>query len=114
MKKLLLATILATLSFSAAADQCYLLDKADAEKGVQVLSKSTTAYKLCEPCGETTPEKIQIADVKMVDANYNGWFEVQVNGEGVDLAYIFDHYGKNVALQTNCYATDVSASIGVQ
>ena len=50
----------------------------------------------------------------MVDANYNGWFEVQMNGESVDLAYIFDHYGKNVALQTNCYATDVSASIGVQ
>jgi hypothetical protein len=46
MKKLMIATILATLSFSAAADQCHLLDKADAEIGVEVLSRSTTAYKL--------------------------------------------------------------------
>ncbi len=114
MKRMFITAILTMLSFSAMADQCQLLDKADAERGAQILSQGTVAYKLCEPCGETTPEKIEITTVEAVDARYQGLYEVLVNGKWVDLAYIYDAQGQNVALQTNCQAQDVSSTIAVQ
>ncbi|TNE99146.1 MAG: hypothetical protein EP326_08590 [Deltaproteobacteria bacterium] len=114
MKKMIFATIFAALSFSAMADQCQLLDKADAERGAQILSQSSVAFDFCEPCGDTAPQKMEIQTVEAVKSNYRDYYEVRVNGRAVDLAYTFDAQGQNVALQTSCSASDVSASIEVQ
>lgn len=70
-------------------------------------------YKLCEPCGETTPQPTTIAALAMETVNYQNFWQVKVNDEGIDLAYVFVDSGIdgnfiNLAAVADCSATRVS------
>ena len=64
MKKTIISIVALTLSYSAFADQCAFLKPAQALSAVQLLQGTSTAYYLCEPCGELTPKKININTVE--------------------------------------------------
>ena len=46
----------AVLCFPALADQCSYVTKEQAIRAISRLNLNQTIYKLCEPCGEKTPQ----------------------------------------------------------
>ena len=97
----------------AIADQCAYISK---EQGITALSRldiDQTIYKLCEPCGDesTSPTVIQNLSLEKVD--YQDYWQITVNGEGIDLAYVFVDSGienqiLNLAAIADCPAVKVS------
>lgn len=79
---------LALAATPAWADQCSWNSKPVAEKALTYLKVGSIAQEFCRPCSDKMAKKITIAtaESKQVDTNY---YQVQLNGEGVDLAYIF-------------------------
>ena len=72
-----------------------------------------TIYKLCEPCGETTPTPIIIESLSAGSVGYEDYWQVEVNDSGVDLAYIFIDSGLgnqpiNLAAVSGCPASSIS------
>ena len=109
----LISTILlfSFLSESASADQCAWITLKQANKALQLLKQGQVIRHFCEPCGEKTwtEEKIvSVASKPEDDKNLS----IQVNGKGIDLAYIFIETSpgrwENLASLTGCPTTDVS------
>ena len=91
MRTVLLA--FAVLALSAAAplpfDQQAYVSQRDAEAGAALLGAAGTAFAFCEPCGDTEPTQLYF---DYADARYTGYesfFQVHLDGQGVDLAYTF-------------------------
>jgi hypothetical protein len=110
MKKLALSMMILMSGSMAFADQCAYVSQDTAKKALKMIVESNTIQTLCEPCGET---KAQTLDVKAIGANdvsYQGFWQVSVNNKGVDLAYTFVN-GLNVAQLVGCPTEGVSPSI---
>jgi hypothetical protein len=110
MRVLALALALAALPTIARADQCALNNGAIAEAAAKLVTPGSRVLEFCEPCGDRAPGKP--FEVKKV-AVRNG--ELLVNGNAVDLAYLFVEASKtefkNVGVATACGASRVSAWI---
>ncbi len=113
MKNLILLSIALLVSTTAFADQCAYITKKQAQVAVSKLALSNSIIELCEPCGEITPVKKEITSLGYAHTGYENYFEVKVNGKGIDLAYTYTNLGINMALLSACKATDVSAVINV-
>jgi len=95
------ATLLATIALAIAipvtafADQYAWNDRAVAIKGAAILKKGLRIIEYCEPCKgghRNKPVKISTkTTVRRAHTRYTAanFYEVVVNGEAVDLAYIF-------------------------
>ena len=94
-----------TLSFSCIADQAAYIDKADAEQAKYLLDQASAVKSYCAPCGDQVATMISVQTVEVVFTNYENYWEVQINGEGIDLAYTYllmgDNRWKNVAMELN-------------
>lgn len=111
-----LATILCT---SALADQCAYITKEQAQTAVSRLSLDLTIYSLCEPCGDKIPQPMTIESLGIETVDYQDYWQVKVNNEGIDLAYIYVNSGVdgnflNLAAVANCQATQVSPILSPQ
>lgn len=98
---------------SAKADQCAYITKEQASKALSTLNLSQIIYFLCEPCGEVMPTSSLIESLAMETVNYQEYWQVKINGKGIDLAYTFVEAGidnklLNLAAIANCEATGVS------
>jgi hypothetical protein len=98
---------------SARADQCAYITKEQASKALSRLDLSQTIYFLCEPCGEIKPTLTTIKSLTMETVGYQEYWQVKVNGKGIDLAYTFVEAGidnklLNLAAIANCNATGIS------
>jgi hypothetical protein len=98
---------------SAKADQCAYITKEQASKALSSLNLSQTIYFLCEPCGEIRPTSSLIESLSIETVGYQEYWQVTINGKGIDLAYTFvdagiDNKLINLAAIANCTATDVS------
>ncbi|MDR0736069.1 MAG: hypothetical protein LBF51_04425 [Zoogloeaceae bacterium] len=102
---LLLAAIL--ICRPAFADQAMCLDEDTAESAATLLRAHGSYLDYCEPCG-AKPEVIPVQDVIVgQDCDY----EVYVNGESIDLAYVFvkeDGIWVNVAKELGLEVEGVS------
>jgi hypothetical protein len=119
----LVLAVTATAS-TASADQCAYITKdqaATAARIVRDLNKYVVAY-FCKPCGdkETKKDAVKTIEVKRVDSQYldGEYYELQINGEGVDLAYTYvplrgDSF-RNLAMAARCPAQDVPEFITVK
>jgi hypothetical protein len=101
------------LSLSALADQCSYISKEQALKAIARLDIDQNLYFLCEPCGEKIPQLTKINHLSMEKVDYEDLWQIQVNNEGIDLAYVFVDYGVennfvNLAAIANCPAQSVS------
>lgn len=97
----------------ALADQCAYITKAQALTAVFRLNAGQTIYQLCEPCGETAATPVAIESLAISTVGYQDFWQVKINEEGIDLAYVFVESGIdnrliNLAAIAGCPATKVS------
>ncbi|MEA5535127.1 hypothetical protein [Crocosphaera sp. XPORK-15E] len=116
--KIVTLSILSTLliSHSAYADQCSYVEKEQALKAVSFLSLNQQIYLFCEPCGEKVPRSVTIESVAAGTVGYQDFWQVSINGKGVDLAYTYvpsslEQKPINLAALSGCSAGDVSPFI---
>lgn len=116
MRSILLALLIApSLAF---ADQCAYLDAATAERAVKLLTPGMSWVPWCEPCGEAAPGPARtVREVEAKPVPDSPYVEVSVDGQPVDLAYVFvqDRAPKptyrNLAVLAKCPVQGVSKSI---
>jgi hypothetical protein len=102
------------LAPAARADQCSYITKAQAVAAFERLSIGKTIYEFCELCGDKNPKPVVINSLAISNTKTPGYWQVMVNGKGIDLAYTYIDYGSNksdgrrvnLALVANCLATD--------
>ena len=102
------ATVLFVTSVGL-ADQAAWISKKDAEAGAALIAVGSELRDYCQPCGETayTPRKVANVTVGQPDPSY---WEVRVNGQGVDLAYEYvlsNGHWKNIAMMIGLKVTGV-------
>lgn len=90
-------------SMTAFADQAAYITKAEAEKAVALLKGKKQIKHHCAPCDDKSIETEDIQTVEISKTGYQDYWEVKVNGKGVDLAYIYletkKGKWKNVAIE---------------
>lgn len=107
------AAILLTLFTGAAlADQAAYITKEQADKAVAFLKDKAEIRHYCAPCSDKGDRVEKITTVEAVKVDYQHYWEVRVNGKGVDLAYIYyrpdgDDDWKNVAKKLKIKVKDV-------
>ena len=97
----------------ALADRCAYISK---QQGITALSRldiDQTIYKLCEPCGDENARSTLIQDLSLEKVDYQDYWQIMVNGEGIDLAYVFvdsriENHIVNLAAIADCPAVKVS------
>lgn len=112
MKKVFTAIALAVLIVTTVlADQAAWITKEQAEKAAAFLKDKKEIRHYCAPCDDKGDkvEAINTVDTaKIQDENY---WEVRVNGQGTDLAYVYfktkDGKWKNLAKETGVKVKDV-------
>ncbi|MCL2182097.1 MAG: hypothetical protein FWB85_01330 [Chitinispirillia bacterium] len=101
----------------AGADQCAVVDEAQAAKAQAILAERPMVLHYCEPCGEKEPGAPYAVDTVGVAVHGEGKREISINGKKADFAYIFVRVeaGKydNMALLIGCPAKDVSQTLAV-
>lgn len=113
MLKKFIAAIILGLMFSLAvfADQAAYVTKEQAEKAAALLKDKTEIKHFCAPCDDKSVTAEAIETVEAADAGYENYWEVKVNGKGVDLAYVYfqtkDGKWKNVAKELDIDVEDV-------
>jgi hypothetical protein len=118
MKVALLLVSAALLSARPArADQCEWLDDASiARRAARELASHPEFVAFCEPCGDAAPGVPQRAN-KVSVRNVQDHTEVEIDGETVDLAYIYlrtsDRQYRNLAMLAGCATTGVSPRLRV-
>jgi hypothetical protein len=115
MKRLFFIGFLFFLTLTAAhADQFAYIRPETARQAVELLAKEKQVYLFCESCNESTGQLVKIDRLEAVDVNYEGFHEVQINGQGIDLAYTYvmrKGRWKNAAVELGLKPTGVSAEI---
>ncbi|MEL6930839.1 MAG: hypothetical protein AAFO95_19730 [Cyanobacteria bacterium J06600_6] len=104
------------LTTPAWADQCSYVSKEQAINAIARLNLNDKIYFLCELCGEDVPESAQIKSLSMKTVDYEDYWQVEINGEGIDLAYVFADSGiesnfANLAMLADCPAEGVSSTL---
>lgn len=107
-----------SVSTVARADQCAWVSKATADAALKYLQPHAAYATLCEPCGEKGPTYTAVDKGAVVRATPSeGLYEVVVDGNPVDLAYVYvvrkpeDKKLGNLAFLVDCPTTGVSKTI---
>ena len=112
IKKILTVSLVAAfLVVTALADQAAWITQAQAEKAAAFLKDKKEIRHYCAPCNDKG-DKVEAIDTvdaaKVKDENY---WEVRINGEGIDLAYVYfktkDGKWKNLAKELDIKVKDV-------
>ena len=94
------------------ADQAAYITEKEAKNAVKLLKDEKVLIHFCEPCGDTAQEAVVIETIEAVKTGYQEYWEVKVNGKGIDLAYIYYQRKKNkwmnVAMKLKIDVSDVS------
>jgi hypothetical protein len=101
------------IALPALADQCAYVTKEQALSAVSHINLGDTIYELCEPCGDTQPTAVEVRSVAVRTVDYENFWEVAINNNGIDLAYVFieskiDSLPINLAAVSGCSASDIS------
>ena len=110
-KAVILSIALTIFAVAAYADQAAYITKVQAEKAATFLKDKKQVRHYCAPCDDKGDRVEDISTVEAVPAGYQQYWEVKVNGEGVDLAYVYfqdeDGKWKNLAKELNVKVKDV-------
>jgi len=114
---LLLASAAVLSARPARADQCEWLDDASiARRAARELASHPEFVSFCEPCGDAAPGVPQRAN-KVAVHTLPDHAEVEIDGETIDLAYIYlrtsDRQYRNLAMLAGCATTGVSPRLRV-
>ena len=100
-------------SVAAQADQAAWNSKKDADAGAALIRVGQEIRDYCAPCGDAAYTARSVSSVSVGQPDPAYW-EVRVNGRGVDLAYEYVRIGgrwKNVAMQIGLQVTGVPAEL---
>jgi len=93
MKKLIPVLIILISASLLMADQAAWITKEQAGRGAALIRKSGVIKHYCEPCGDSFYRTEYVSTsvaVKAVGSDAGDpYYEVRVNGKGVDLAYVY-------------------------
>lgn len=108
---------------AARADQFAYLDIRQAVAALEALDGQPVLQSFCAPCGDATASQVAVRDIGIervwhwdggakvyVDADGSSYWEVVVNGEGVDLAYVYvrgDSGWENLAMRIGLQPIEV-------
>ncbi|MBI2435109.1 MAG: DUF3298 and DUF4163 domain-containing protein [Candidatus Hydrogenedentes bacterium] len=114
MSKLIITVLGVFIAVAAAADQAAWVMQETAESAVELLPAGAEYRYYCQPCGDTaaSPETVTTAEVRYTGTE--GMYEVAINDEGMDLAYIYvniDGEWKNLALHLGLEVTGVDQTL---
>jgi hypothetical protein len=114
---LLLASAAVLAASPARADQCEWLDDASiARRAARELARNPEYVAFCEPCGDAAPGVPRRASKISVEA-VDDHTEVVIDGETIDLAYIYlrtsDRQYRNLAMLAGCPANGVSPRLRI-
>ena len=111
MKKIIAVCLVLVFSMTAFADQAAYITKAEAEKAVALFKNKTQIKHYCAPCEDNEIKAEDIQTVEISKTGYQDYWEVKVNGKGVDLAYIYFESKKgkwkNVAIELDIEVSSV-------
>lgn len=113
MKKLFVVIlILVFTSLTAFADQAAYVSEQQAKNAVELLRDNVEIKYFCAPCEDQTVELVDIDSIEAAPAGYQNYWEVKINGEGIDLAYAYywdtkKKKWKNVAKTLKIKVSDV-------
>lgn len=88
-KKAILIGVILALFTAAYADQAAYISRAEAEKAAAFLKDKKEIRHYCAPCDDKGDRVEEITNVEAAPAGYQQYWEVKVNGEGIDLAYVY-------------------------
>ena len=101
LRLILLAAVLAAVTVSTFADQAAYITQAEAGKAAAFLEDKKQIRHYCAPCDDKGDRVEDVTTVEAVKVDYQHYWEVQVNGRGIDLAYVYfqtkDGKWKNLA-----------------
>jgi hypothetical protein len=72
----------------AAADQAVYVTREQALRAREILEGHVETRRLCEPCGDTRPEAVSLSGVSVKNEEED-WWAVYLDGESVDMAYVY-------------------------
>ncbi len=103
MRKIAVFILVLTFTLTAFADQAAYITKDQAERAVLLLKEKTQIKHHCALCDDKSIRLEEIESVEAAPTGYENTWEVKVNGEGIDLAYVYFNEKKdkwkNVAMQ---------------
>ncbi|MDM7923162.1 MAG: hypothetical protein QUS14_12755 [Pyrinomonadaceae bacterium] len=85
---LVLAVILAAAS-PVFADQAAWVSRAEAERALKLLASQQVVRHYCAPCGDKSVRSEVVESIGLFKVEDSEYWEIRVNGKGVDLAYIY-------------------------
>lgn len=89
LKTVILAILLAIFAITTLADQAAYITRVQAEKAAAFLKDKKEIRHYCAPCDDKGDEVEEITTVEAAPAGYHDYWEVKVNGKGIDLAYVY-------------------------
>lgn len=102
MKKIFALLMILVLPMLLLADVASYVSKADAEKGAVLIKKQKEIKNFCGPCDDTVATTQAVKEVKAAAVPDTEFWNVTVNGEEKDLAYIYyktdDGKWRNIAI----------------
>ncbi len=99
----------------ASADQQAYVSRSAAEEAARVARPGSRLRLFCAPCGDATWEEVTVASAVAAPTGYESYWELVVNGNGIDLAYAYVEEGgrwENLAMVLGLEAVDVPRFIG--
>lgn len=97
------------------ADQAAYIEKIKAFEASKFVEPGSVIRMYCEPCGDETWEDVEVNVTRVNHTGYEDFYELQINGEGVDLAYTYVYHKdkwKNLAMLVGLDVQGVSEFIG--
>ena len=110
-KAVIISIALAFFTVAAYADQAAYITQAQAEKAAAFLKDKKQIRHYCAPCDDKGDRVEDIRTVEAAPAGYQQFWEVKVNGDSIDLAYVYfqnkDGKWENLAKELNVKVKDV-------
>jgi hypothetical protein len=102
--------LLALAPMPALADQAAYISREEANRAAGLIDVGDEIRHFAPPAGDTTwaPETVESKAVE--PAGYEDYYEVKINGHGIDLAYVYIAEGErwvNLAMRTGIKVVDV-------
>ncbi len=111
MKKITVIITIMVFALTVFADQAAYIHKNDSFHALALLKYKKEIRHFCKPCGDTTYRAEEIRNIEAAPVNYENYWELRINGAGVDLAYVYyidaDGKWRNVANRINLKVSDV-------
>ncbi len=96
MRIILAALLILIFALTAFADQAAYITEKQAKKAVKLLKNKKLIKHYCKPCDDQSKRSEEIVTIEAVPTGYEDYWEVRVNGAGIDLAYVYYHKKKHV------------------